>query len=146
MCPSALPSAGGTSPSCSTPSSPPTPRGELLLAEAQLASTPGAQHASRRHRELLALLAVGVLPLSRGAVSCSSKLLAISEVSLVCYSRRACPALCGCPAEVWARDEGFQPAPVLFFLSMPRLAALLFFACTLGKEKKKKEKKESLNT
>ena len=51
------------------------------------------QHASRRLRELLA---AGVLPSLRGAVSCSSKLLAISEVSLVCFSfRQTCPALRG---------------------------------------------------
>lgn len=82
--------AGGTSPCRGLP----LPRTTSpTQQERSSPHRPGAQHESRGLQELLA---AGVLPSLRGAVSCSSELLALSEVSLVCYALRGtCPALRG---------------------------------------------------
>ena len=83
--PSAWTSAGDTS-SCCLGWKP-------HLAAVQLVCPPScrAQHASSRLQELLV---AGVLPSLHWAVSCSSKLLTISEVSLVyCCLRHTCPAV-----------------------------------------------------
>lgn len=99
--PSAGPSARGTSPPCSLR--------ESRAAEAPPPAQRRTQHASRRLQELLA---AGVLPAVRGAVSCSSKLLAISE-------KRAGGGVQAGPGGVGAPVPGARAAPRGRFVPRP---------------------------
>lgn len=121
----------------SLPRPPPSPPGVPPSRSPARPRGPGAQHVSR---SLQQLLAARVLPSLRGAVSSSPELLAVSEVSLVCYSLGGtCPALRGgaqvcrmaAPSqeqfESWTRDKLFPTCSCSFPWVLFRVCPFILF-------------------